>query len=73
MAMFIDVKVDAKVAEDAALVKALVESCPVDIFGRSGAGNLSIIEENLDECTLCDLCKHATPQDTVRIVKLYES
>ena len=72
MPMFIDVQVDPKVTRDPDLVKALVESCPVDIFGRNEAGHLNIVQENLDECTLCDLCKHAAPKGTVRIVKLYE-
>ena len=70
--MFIDVEVDAKVAADAALAKKLTEVCPVNIFAQAEAGTLRIVEENLDECTLCDLCIKATPPGTVRIVKLYE-
>jgi ferredoxin-like protein FixX len=70
--MFIDVEVDAKVAADAALAKKLTEVCPVNIFAQADAGALRIVEENLDECTLCDLCIKATPPGTVRIVKLYE-
>jgi len=70
--MFIDVEVDAKVAADAALAKKLTEVCPVNIFAQAEAGTLRIVEENLDECTLCDLCIKATPPGTVRVVKLYE-
>ena len=33
---------------------------------------MRIVEENLDECTLCDLCIQAAPPGAVRIVKLYE-
>ena len=33
---------------------------------------MAIVENNLDECTLCDLCMQASP-DGVRVVKLYES
>jgi NAD-dependent dihydropyrimidine dehydrogenase PreA subunit len=69
--MFIDVEVDAKVAADAALAKKLTEVCPVNIFAAEG-GALQIVEENLDECTLCDLCIKAAPPGTVRVVKLYE-
>jgi len=69
--MFVDVKVDPKVAGDAELVKKLVEVCPVNIFAADG-GKLRIVEENLDECVLCDLCVQATPAGTVRVVKLYE-
>lgn len=70
--MFIDVQVDAAVAKDAALVRKLVEVCPVNIFAAKDDGSLRIVEENLDECVLCDLCVRAAPEGTVRIVKLYE-
>ena len=70
--MFIDVKVDPKVAGDAALAKKLVEVCPVNIFAADG-GTLRIVEENLDECVLCDLCVQAAPPGTVQVIKLYES
>ena len=70
--MFIDVKVDAKVAADPALAKKLTEVCPVNIFAQETDGRLRIVEENLDECTLCDLCIQAAPAGTVRVVKLYE-
>jgi NAD-dependent dihydropyrimidine dehydrogenase PreA subunit len=70
--MFIDVKVDAKVAADAALAKKLVEVCPVNIFKLDAAGRCEIVDANLDECTLCDLCVKAAPAGTVTIVKLYE-
>ena len=70
--MFIDVKVDAKVAADPALAKKLTEVCPVNIFAQEKDGRLRLVEENLDECTLCDLCIQAAPAGTVRVVKLYE-
>jgi NAD-dependent dihydropyrimidine dehydrogenase PreA subunit len=70
--MFIDVHVDATVAGDAALAKKLVEVCPVNIFTLGGSGRAEIVEANLDECTLCDLCVKAAPPGSVRIVKLYE-
>jgi ferredoxin-like protein FixX len=71
--MFIDVKVDPTVAADPALAKKLVEVCPVNIFAQAPDGTLRLVEENLDECTLCDLCIQAAPPGTVRVVKLYES
>jgi len=47
--------------------------CPVSIFKLgSSPDSVGIVEENLDECTLCDLCMQACPQG-VRVVKLYES
>jgi NAD-dependent dihydropyrimidine dehydrogenase PreA subunit len=69
--MFIDVAVDPTVAADPALAKKLVEVCPVNIFKQAGDGTLAIVEDNLDECTLCDLCVQAAPAGAVRIVKLY--
>ena len=69
--LFIDVQVDEKVARDPALAAKLVEVCPVNIFAKDGGG-LRIVEENLDECVLCDLCIQAAPPGTVRVVKRYE-
>ena len=69
--VFIDVEVDASVAGDAELAKKLEEVCPVDIFKATDAG-VEIVEENLDECVLCNLCVDAAPEGTVRVIKLYE-
>ena len=69
--VFIDVEVDASVASDAALAAKLEEVCPVDIFKATGSG-VEIVERNLDECVLCNLCVDAAPEGTVRVVKLYE-
>jgi NAD-dependent dihydropyrimidine dehydrogenase PreA subunit len=69
--VFIDVEVDASVAGDAALAAKLEEVCPVDIFKDAG-GRVEVVEENLDECVLCNLCVDAAPDGTVRVVKLYE-
>ena len=70
--MFIDVQVDRSVVADTALAKKLVEVCPVNIFAQDADGRLRIVEENLDECVLCDLCVQAAPAGTVRVIKLYE-
>jgi NAD-dependent dihydropyrimidine dehydrogenase PreA subunit len=69
--VFIDVEVDESVADDAALAAKLEEVCPVDIFKDAG-GRVELVEENLDECVLCNLCVDAAPDGTVRVVKLYE-
>jgi NAD-dependent dihydropyrimidine dehydrogenase PreA subunit len=69
--VFIDVEVEASVADDAALAAKLEEVCPVDIFKGTDSG-VQVVEENLDECVLCDLCVDAAPDGTVRVVKLYE-
>ena len=71
--MFIDVTVAPAVATDATLSKKLVEVCPVNIFKQAPSGALEIVQDNLDECTLCDLCIKAAPAGTVQVIKLYES
>ena len=39
---------------------------------RPGDGErCEIVEENLDECVLCELCVDAAPAGTVRVIKLY--
>ncbi len=70
--MFIDVKVEPAAAQDAEVVKKLCEVCPVDIFAQSDAGALEIVDDNLDECVLCDLCLDAGPKGAVQVIKLYE-
>ncbi len=69
--VFIAVEVDDEVASDPELAAKLDEVCPVDIFAASG-GKLELVEENLDECVLCELCIEAAPPGTVRIKKLYD-
>ncbi|MGB2851341.1 MAG: hypothetical protein WBB30_13105 [Solirubrobacterales bacterium] len=69
--IFIAVEVSASVASDVELAKKLEEVCPVDIFA-AGDGGVELVEENLDECVLCNLCVDAAPDGGVKIVKLYE-
>jgi NAD-dependent dihydropyrimidine dehydrogenase PreA subunit len=69
--VFIDVEVDAAVAGDAELARKLEEVCPVDIFAATGSG-VEIVERNLDECVLCNLCVDAAPAGAIRVVKLYQ-
>jgi len=69
--IFIDVEVDDSIRDDAALAAKLEEVCPVDIFKDAG-GAVEIVDENCDECVLCNLCVDAAPEGTVRVVKLYE-
>ena len=67
---FIDVEVDQEVAANPELARKLAEVCPVDIFA-AGPDGLEIVERNLDECVLCELCLRAAPPGTVRVRKLY--
>ena len=68
--LFISVEVDPAVAGDPALAAKLEEVCPVDIFRGTPTG-VEIVEENLDECVLCELCINASPAGAVRVIKLY--
>ena len=70
--MFIDVKVAPSTASDAALAKKLTDVCPVNIFAQEKDGRLRLVEENLDECVLCELCIQAAPAGKVQVLKLYE-
>ena len=74
MAMFIRVDIKNDVVEKTpGLAKKLVEVCPVNIFKLGSKENRADpVEDNLDECTLCELCIQASP-DGVKVVKLYES
>ncbi len=68
--LFIDVKVDDAIAKDAEIAAKLAEVCPVNIFEASENG-VTIVERELDECVLCDLCLEVAPGQ-VQIIKLYE-
>jgi ferredoxin-like protein FixX len=70
-ALFIDVEVADEVANDAELAAKLEEVCPVDIFADDG-GKVKIVEENLVECVLCELCIEAAPPGGVVVKKLYD-
>lgn len=72
MALFIEVRVDPQAARDPALARQLVEACPVDIFRGARDGSLEIVEANLDECTLCELCLLVGRPGQVRVLKLYD-
>ena len=69
--LFIDVAIDDSIVDDADLAQKLEDACPVDIYAnRDGA--VEVVEENLDECILCELCVKAAPPGTLRVRKLYD-
>jgi NAD-dependent dihydropyrimidine dehydrogenase PreA subunit len=70
-AIFIGIEVDDSVAGDPALAAKLDEVCPVNIYKGTDSG-VEIVEENIDECVLCRLCLDASPDGTVKVLKLYE-
>jgi NAD-dependent dihydropyrimidine dehydrogenase PreA subunit len=69
--VFIRVEVAGSARSDAELARRLEEACPVDIFAATADG-VRIVDENLDECVLCELCLDAAPPGAVRVVKLYD-
>jgi NAD-dependent dihydropyrimidine dehydrogenase PreA subunit len=69
--IFIRVDVAEPARDDADLARKLEEACPVDIFAAV-EGRVEIVDENLDECVLCELCLEAAPPGTVRVVKRYD-
>jgi NAD-dependent dihydropyrimidine dehydrogenase PreA subunit len=69
--LFIDVHVDESVRADAKLAKKLEEVCPVDIYKATAAG-VEVVQGQLDECVLCELCINAAPPGSVRVLKLYD-
>ena len=71
MALFIEIRVDDALRQDASLVARLVEICPVDIF-QQAEGELQIVEANVDECTLCELCLGVGQSGQVEVLKLYD-
>ena len=68
--LFIDVAIDDSVVGDAELAQKLEDACPVDIFANRN-GRVEVVQENLDECVLCELCVQAAPPGAVRVIKLY--
>ena len=69
--VFIDVELDDAITGDAEIAKKLEEACPVDIFAARD-GRVEVVEENLDECVLCELCVQAAPPGKLRVRKLYD-
>ena len=69
--LFIDVEVSDGVRGDVELAKKLDEVCPVDIYKATEAG-VDVVERQLDECVLCELCLDAAPPGAVRVIKLYD-
>jgi NAD-dependent dihydropyrimidine dehydrogenase PreA subunit len=68
---FIDVEIAEDVRGDADLAKRLEDACPVDIYA-AGDGGVEVVEGNLDECVLCELCIRTAPPGKVRVLKLYD-
>ena len=72
MAIFINIACDEQaITPDAA--RKLAATCPVDIFAvQEPEARLIIRDEQLDECTLCELCLNLAPSGALTIHKLYK-
>ena len=70
-ATFIGIEVADGVACDAALAAKLAETCPVDVFA-DGGGRVEIVDRNIDECILCDMCVAVAPPGVVAVHRLYD-
>ena len=71
-ALFIGIEVDDEVARDREVAAKLEEVCPVDIYAQADDGTVRIVPENVDECVLCKLCLEASPEGSVKVIKLYD-
>ena len=69
--VFIDVEMTDEARSDPELAKKLEEGCPVDIYAARDGGT-EIVEDNLDECILCEICVRAAPPGGLRVLKLYD-
>ena len=72
MSEFIKIEIDFSRCVGIGECGGCVKVCPVNIFGKDG-DNPSVIEDNEDECTLCDLCIQACTPKVITIRKLYET
>jgi ferredoxin-like protein FixX len=69
-AVFINITFDAERIKPE-IARALVTVCPVNIFGVSNE-QLAVRPEELDECTLCEMCLVTAPAGALVIHKLYK-
>jgi NAD-dependent dihydropyrimidine dehydrogenase PreA subunit len=70
-AIFIGIEVADDAAGDAALAAKLEETCPVDIYADA-SGRVEIVDRNVDECILCDMCIAVAPPGAVAVHRLYD-
>lgn len=70
-ATFIGIEVADEAAGDATVAARLAETCPVDIYADAG-GRVRLVEQNIDECILCDMCIEVAPPGAIIVHRLYE-
>ena len=68
---FIDVTIDRQKCGGIKDCGQCIRVCPVNIFEKKADWPVVIVE-NLDECTLCNLCLNECKPGAIEIKKLYE-
>ena len=71
MGIFVKVEVDKSKCSGCEECGKCVRVCPVSIFAPQ-EDLPSVIEDNEDECTLCEMCLHECIPGAIVIRKLYE-
>ena len=71
-ATFIGIEVADDITDNPDLAAKLQETCPVDIYTDTD-GHIQIVEHNIDECILCDMCIAAAPPGAVAVHRLYDT
>lgn len=74
MGLFIEVTINEAACASEPACRECVQSCPVDILEREPGERVArVIDRNVDECILCDLCVVRCPVEAVTVTKLYVS
>jgi len=68
---FIDVSIDQNTCVGIKQCGQCIRVCPVNIFEAKADWPVMVVE-NLDECTLCNLCINECKPNAIVISKLYE-
>jgi len=71
MGIFIKVEINFEKCPGVSECGLCIQRCPVTIFEKQ-IDSPAIIEDNEDECTLCDVCLDACNPNAITILKLYE-
>ena len=68
---FVKLEIDLKRCLGIKKCGACIRVCPVNVFFSSD-GYPKLVEENEDECTLCNLCLQSCEVDAITLQKSYE-
>lgn len=70
MATFLDISVQSEALSPEQRAR-LVTSCPVEIFALEG-DQVIVRDDQVDECTLCEVCLKIAPAKAILIRKKYK-